>query len=75
MRKLPKLRIQKDPSEPPVIEDFEQAAYLPYNQGLIIVVEGHMVSSLEDLKSLIEKYQYWDNEYLNVSLMPIVIGG
>jgi hypothetical protein len=75
MGKLPKLRIKKDPSEPAVIEDFDQAAYLPYNQGVIIVVEGHMVSSLEELKSLIEKCQYWDKDYLNVNLMPIVIGG
>ncbi len=75
MENMPKLRIQKDPSEPATVEDFEQAAHLPYNQGLIIAVEGHMVSSFEELKGLIEKYHYWDKEYLNVNLMPIVIGG
>jgi hypothetical protein len=75
MTKLPKLRIQTDPSEPAVVEDFEQAANLPYNRGLIIAVEGHMVSSFEELKNLLEKHQYWDKEYLNVSLLPIVLGG
>jgi hypothetical protein len=75
MERWPKLYIQKDPLELPVLADFDAGKTLPYNKGLIIAVEGRMVSSFEELKDLVEKYHYRDKEYLNVALLPIVLGG
>jgi hypothetical protein len=75
METLPKIKIKKLESDNIEILDFEQAKDFPYRKGQIIAVEGHLVSSYEDILALVEKNQLKTKEYLNVQLFPIFLGG
>lgn len=76
MTKLPKLKVKGlgwDISEE--IRDFEQAKYLPFGHNVIIVVEGQVIESYEDLIQLAAQDRYKDKEFLEVMFLPIIVGG
>lgn len=76
MTKLPKLKVKGlgwDVSEE--IRDFEQAKYLPFGHNLIIVVEGQVIESYEDLVQLAAQDRYKNKEFLEVMFLPIIVGG
>lgn len=78
MSSLPRLRI-KLPSQH-VPEDtcsLEEAQYR-FNWGheqFIIVVEGRVISTYEELKALADQDPFKNKEYLDVELAPILMGG
>lgn len=78
MSRLPKLKIVRVhgyPSEE--IRDFEEAKYFLFSYGpaTIVVVEGHVLSSYEELLELTTQDRYRDKELLEVELWGIVDGG
>jgi hypothetical protein len=48
---------------------------LPYNQGLIIGVEGHMVSNHNEFLGVVDQYHLRSKEAVEVKILPIVLGG
>lgn len=75
MQKLPKLRIETSSQEPAEIQDYAMAKDLPYDQGLIIAVEGHMVSNYDDFLRVVDHYQLRRKKIIEVKVLPIVLGG
>ena len=77
MSKLPKLKIKLlfgYPSED--ICELEQAKYrFTYGQEGLVVVEGQVVNSYEELVQLASRDDYKDKEFLEVELLPALIGG
>ncbi len=77
MSKLPKLKIRLpfgNPSED--ICDLEQAKYrFTYGGEIIVVVEGQVVNSYEQLVQLAAQDAYKDREFLEVELLPAIVGG
>ena len=76
MTKLPKLEVKGlgwDVSEQ--IRDFEQAKCLPFGHNIIIVVEGQVIGSYEELVQLATQHRYKDKEFLQVTFLPIIVGG
>ena len=76
MTKLPKLKVDGlgwDASKE--ICEFEQAKYFPYGEGLVIVAEGEVVESYDDMLRLIEQDRHKDKELLEVAFLPIIVGG
>ena len=74
--KLPKLKVDGlgwDVSKE--ICDFEQAKYFPYTEELVIVAEGQVIQSYEDLVRLFDQGRFKDKELLEVSFLPIIVGG
>ena len=78
MTKLPKLKI-KLPFQGVVddICDLEEARYrLDYRHDyFLIVVEGQLVHSYEDLVRLVQQERFRDRDFLEVWLQPIIVGG
>ena len=78
MTKLPKLKI-KLPFQDVVddICDLEEARYrLDYGHDyFLIVVEGQLVHSYEDLVRLVQQERFRDRDFLEVWLQPIIVGG
>ncbi len=78
MADLPKLRIKLESQHVP--EDtcsLEEAQYR-FNWGrepFVIVVEGRVISTYEELKTLAGEDPYSNKEYLDVELAPILMGG
>jgi hypothetical protein len=75
MQKLPKLRIETSALEPAEIQDYDMAIDLPYNKGLIIALEGYMVSNHDEFLRVIDQYHLRDKEIIEVKILPIVLGG
>ena len=78
MSKLPKLKIQSlyGPEGEADICDLEQAkSRFIYGAETIIVVEGQVVSSYDELVELTEMEKYKDHDFLQVVLMPFIAGG
>ena len=77
MSKLPKLKIKLflgDTGED--ICELEQAKYrFTYGQEGMVVVEGQVVNSYEELVQLASRDDYKDKEFLEVELLPALIGG
>ncbi len=78
MSDLPKLNLKKPfgyPSEE--VRDFEQARYFLFSYGAnaVIVVEGQVVNSYEELVQLAARDCYKGKEFLEVQLLPVAIGG
>lgn len=77
MTKLPKLKVQgfrSDVSEE--IRDFEQAKLFPFSHhDLVVVVEGEVVNSYEDIVQIVAQERYKDKEYLEVAFVPMIEGG
>jgi len=56
--------------------EFDQARYFPYNQpDLVIVAEGRVIRSYEDLLQLAKVEEHKSKEFLEVSFLPIIVGG
>ncbi len=76
MSNLPKLKvIQPFWDTPEEIRDFEQGKYLPYCAHILIVVEGQVISSYEELLKLAAEEQSKDKEFLEVKFLEIPVGG
>jgi len=74
MSNLPKLKVNKLPSGEE-IRDFEQGKYLPFCDYVLVLVEGEIINSYEELVQLAAQDCYKDKEFLEVTLMPLVMGG
>ncbi len=78
MSKLPRLRIKPSfPGAPEDVFDLEQARHR-FNWGhepFLIVVEGHPVSSFEELTRLAQQDRFREKEVLEVELHPLLAGG
>jgi len=56
--------------------DFEQAKYFPYESlDLLIVAEGEMIRSYEDLLQLAEQDHMKGKKVFEVKFLPIIVGG
>jgi len=78
MHKLPKLRVQSffETDCETDIYDFEQAKdRIDYETESIILVEGQSVNSHDELVQLATKEQYKDKEFLEVVVLPYIVGG
>ena len=78
MSKLPKLKVQSlfGSGNEPDICDLEQAKNrFDYGSETIVLVEGQVVNSQEELIELASQDQYKDKEFLEVVLLPFIIGG
>ncbi len=78
MSKSPKLKIQSlyGPGNEADICDIEQAKNrFDYGSDTIIVVEGQVVNSYDELVRLASNDKYKDQEFLEVVLMPFIAGG
>ena len=76
MTKLPKLKVKGlgwDVSKE--ICDFEQAKYFPFGHDVVIVVEGQVIRSYDDIIQLVAQDRYKDKEFLEVMFLPIIVGG
>ena len=78
MSKLPKLKLKKPYGYPfEEIRDFEQAKDVLFSQGGedIVVAEGQVIKSYEELVQLAAQDSYKDKEFLEVWLLAVEIGG
>jgi hypothetical protein len=78
MLELPKLKLKKPFGYPfEEVRDFEQAKYFLFSYGnsALVVVEGQVINSYEELVHLAAQDSYKDKESLEVLLLPTVIGG
>jgi hypothetical protein len=78
MSKLPKLKIKFRfgyPGED--ICELEQAKYrFDFGGGrVLVVVEGQLMNSYDELVQLAAQDDYKDKEFLEVLLLPAVVGG
>jgi len=74
MSKLPKLKL-KMPDEHEVIRNFEDAENLLVDLELLAVVEGQLIYSYEELVQLATEDAYKDKEFLEIMLVPYLMGG
>ena len=77
MSRLPKLKIKLPfgNSDEDICE-LEQAKYrFTYGQEGLVVVEGQVVNSYEELVQLASRDDYKDKEFLEVELLPTLPGG
>ncbi len=78
MSKLPRLKLKKPHSHPfEEIRDFEQAKYFLFDYGdsAIVQVEGQVINSYEELVQLAAQDGNKDKDFLEVLLLPAVLGG
>ena len=76
MPKLPKLkvRLQFEHAAAEVC-DFEQARERFDSPGVVVLVEGQVVSSYGELLQIAAQERYKDKEFLEMLLVPILGGG
>jgi hypothetical protein len=77
MSKLPKLKVKRPFGYPrEEIRELEQAQYFLFSSGsgALVVVEGQVVNSYEELVQLAAQERYKDREFLEV-VMAIQMGG
>ena len=76
MSKLPKLKVYQGSWGKNVeIYDFEQVKQFPLFSGNIVVVEGQVIHSYEELAQLAAQERYRDREFLEVLTVAAVGGG
>ena len=78
MPKLPKLKLKKPFGYPfEEVRNFEQARYFLFSYGAnaVVLVEGQVVNSFEELVQLAARDCYKSKESLEVQLLPAVVGG
>ena len=77
MSKLPKLKVKLPFGD--TVQDvceLEQARYrFSYGQETLVVVEGQVVNSYEELVQLASRDEYKDKEFLEVQLLENLPGG
>lgn len=78
MSKLPKLKIQSPfgAENEGDICDLEQAKHrLDYGPETVVLADGQIVNSYEELVQLAAQERYKDKEFLEVVLLPLIAGG
>jgi hypothetical protein len=78
MSKLPKLKVQSlfESGGDSDICEIEQAKHrFVYGTETIVMVEGQVVNSHEELVQLANQEPYKDKEFLEIVLLPFIIGG
>ena len=73
MSELPKLKIKKTWNPVEEIHDLEQSRHLLFSRGsdMLIIVEGQMVNSYEELVQLVAQAPYKDRESIEVIMTPL----
>ncbi len=73
MPKLPKLKVRRSWNPVEETHDLEQARNLLFNRGtdMLVIVEGQMVNSYEELVQLAAQDAYKDKESLEVVMTPL----
>ncbi|OGO25379.1 MAG: hypothetical protein A2144_09480 [Chloroflexi bacterium RBG_16_50_9] len=76
MGKLPRLRVEGLGWEAlGGAHDFEEARRFPYGQNVMVVVEGHVIGSYEELALLAAQPEFRNREFLEVKFLEYVVGG
>jgi len=57
------------------IRGFEEAKTLLSNWGVLVVVEGQVINSYDELVKLAGQDSYKNKEFLKVELLPLIVGG
>jgi hypothetical protein len=55
--------------------DFDEARLLPFCQDILISVEGRVVASFAELEQMAVQKPYQSRDYLEITLLPIMVGG
>ena len=74
MSKLPKLKLIMPTGHDKFREIEEVENFFP-DWGMRVLVEGQMVNSYEELVELASQDKYKNKEFLEVTLLPIIVGG
>jgi hypothetical protein len=76
MERKPKIKVigpgWSDYAEP---LDFDQARLLPFCQDILISLDDQVVASFEELESLASREPYSQKAILEITLLPIMVGG
>jgi len=77
MPTLPKLKVKLPFGYPDEdICELEQAKYrFSYGDEYLVVVEGQVINSYEELAQLASRDDYKDKEFIEVVLLPALAGG
>lgn len=78
MSKLPKLKVQSPfgSENEGDICDLEQAKNrFDYGSETVVLVDGQIVNSYEELVQIAAQERYKDKEFLEVVLLPLIAGG
>lgn len=78
MSSLPKLKIQSflEPESKVKICDLGQAeSYINYGVEMVVLMEGNLIHSHQELAELVRKEPYRDKEFLEVTILPVIEGG
>ena len=76
MLALPKLKVKKNVWEDVVeILDFEQAKSFPFDEEIVISVEGEQICSYAHLLQFALTAEQSSKEYLEVMILPMILGG
>ncbi len=59
----------------PEVWEFERARHFPYDEWVIVTVEGRVVRSYEEVVALASEDAHKNKEYLDVVFLPMVVGG
>jgi len=78
MSKLPKLKVQSPfgSGNEGDICNLEQARHrFDYGSESVVLVDGQVVNSYEELTQVVTQERYKDKEFLEVVLLPLIAGG
>jgi hypothetical protein len=77
IKKYPRLKVESFGWGASVrVCEFDQAKYLPFtSHDLVIAVEGEVVRSFEDICKLAERDIHKDKKFLDVKILPVIVGG
>ncbi len=73
MSESPKLKVKRSWNPVEETHDLEQARHLLFSRGsdMLVIVEGQMVNSYEELVQLAAQAPYKDKESLEVVMTPL----
>jgi hypothetical protein len=75
MPRVPRLKIKSFGAAAEEICDLHQAGYFLDFEGRMVMVEGQRVGSYDELVRLASQDKYREQEFLEVILLPAIIGG
>ena len=77
MSGFPKLKVTHwiDGKTSQEIIDFEQAPHFLFNYDVMVVVEGEVIRSYEELVRLASQARFKDRDFLDVQLETMIAGG
>ena len=77
MSEFPKLKVTHwiDGQADRDILEFEQAPYFLFNYDVLVVVEGTVVRTYEELKELASRVENRDKDFLEVRMETLIGGG